>query len=140
MRHLGRRGDVQRQDFGVEPAEGRKLDGANLLPLLSGGTVDRPVPLYWRWGGKVAYREGDWKIVVDESLNNPELYDLAADRNEEHDLAAREPQRLGEMMRRLQAHTADVEAEGPGWWRTEPLNGLRKKSARASKPPRRDAS
>lgn len=125
---------------GVEPAEGRKLDGANLLPLLSGGTVDRPVPLYWRWGGKVAYREGDWKIVVDESLNNPELYDLAADRNEEHDLAAREPQRLGEMMRRLQAHTADVEAEGPGWWRTEPLNGLGKKPARDSKPPRRDAS
>ncbi|MFM8706898.1 MAG: hypothetical protein ACKOHK_02080, partial [Planctomycetia bacterium] len=76
---------------------------------------------YWRWGGRVAYREGDWKIVVDESLERPELYDLAADSGERHDLAGREPDRLAAMMTRLRAHTAEVEAEGPGWWRTAPV-------------------
>ena len=111
---------------GLEPPEGRKLDGTNLLPLLAGGTCERQVPLYWRWGGKVAYREGDWKIVVDESLEKPELYDLAADRREASDLAASEPELLAAMMVRLRAYTAEVEAEGPDWWRTEPMNGRKR--------------
>jgi arylsulfatase A len=124
----------------LEPAAGRKLDGTNILPLFSGDVVRRQVPLYWRWGGKVAYREGDWKIVVDESLENPELYDLAADRNEATNLAAQEPDRLAAMMARLRAYTAEVEAEGPDWWRTEPLNGLRKNPPTTPKANRKDAA
>jgi len=108
---------------GIDPPQGRTLDGADLLPVFAGGVVARTKPLYWRWGGKVAYREGNWKIVVDESLEKPELYDLAADRDETRDLAAREPERLAAMMARLRVHTAGVEAEGPDWWRTEPVNG-----------------
>jgi len=115
---------------GIEPPAGRTLDGTNIVPLLTGGRVDRPTPLYWRWGGKVAYREDNWKIVVDESLEKPELYDLAADRREQHDLAATEAARLGGMMERLRTYTAAVEAEGPGWWKTEPLNGGGRKPAR----------
>ena len=100
---------------GVEPPPGVKLDGANLLPALAGGDIERPVPLYWRWDGKVAWREGDWKIVVDEKLEKPELYDLSADVAETTNLAAREPERLSAMMRRLAAYQAEVEAEGPTW-------------------------
>ncbi|NBW97442.1 MAG: N-acetylgalactosamine-6-sulfatase [Planctomycetia bacterium] len=103
---------------GLESPQGVTLDGANLLPALAGGTVERPEPLYWRWGGKVAYREGDWKIVADEELTKAELYDLAHDRAEEFDRAADEPERLDSMMGRLRAHAAEVEAEGPEWWRT----------------------
>ena len=33
------------------------------------------------------------------------------------------------MMARLRAYTAEVEAEGPDWWRTEPLNGRKKNPA-----------
>ena len=123
---------------GVEPPVGRKLDGLNLLPIFSGAGVERQVPLYWRWGGKVAYREGDWKIVVDESLERPELYNLSTDRNETTNLAAQESERLAAMMTRLRAHTTEVEAEGPDWWRTEPLNGLKKTPAGASGKKRRD--
>jgi arylsulfatase A-like enzyme len=100
---------------GLEPPAGVKLDGANLLPALAGGPVERPVPMYWRWDGKVAWREGDWKIVADETLEKPELYDLSADLAERTDLAAREPERLAAMMKRLRAHQAEVEAEGPTW-------------------------
>ena len=125
---------------GVEPPAGRMLDGTNVLPVFAGDMVRRQVPLYWRWGGKVAYREGDWKIVVDESLEKPELYDLATDRNEAKNLAAQEADRLAAMMARLRAHTAEVEAEGPDWWRTEPLNGRKKNPASTPKANRKDAA
>jgi arylsulfatase A-like enzyme len=125
---------------GIEPPAGRKLDGTNILPVLAGGRVERQVPLYWRWGGKVAYREGNWKIVVDESLEKPELYDLATDRNEATNLAEREADRLTAMMARLRAYTAEVEAEGPEWWRTEPLNGRKKNPAATPETNRKDAT
>ena len=122
---------------GIEPPAGRTLDGMNMLPVFSGDVVRRQVPLYWRWGGKVAYREDNWKIVVDESLEKPELYDLATDRNEATNLAAREADRLAAMMARLRAYTAEVEAEGPDWWRTEPLNGRKKNPAATPKTTRK---
>ena len=100
---------------GIELPSGVKLDGMNLLPALADGMIERPRPLYWRWGGKVAYREGPWKIVVDESLEKPELYDLAGDRGETTDLAPREPERLSAMMERLRAYTAELAAEAPTW-------------------------
>jgi len=104
---------------GVEPPAGVKIDGVNLLPAVAGGPVERPVPMYWRWGGMVAYREGPWKIVVDEALQEPQLYDLSADLAEATDLAGREPERLSAMMQRLRAYQAEVEAEGPVWPVTE---------------------
>ncbi len=117
---------------GLAPPKGVTLDGANLLPALGGGTVERPEPLYWRWGGKVAYREGDWKVVVDEAFTKPELYDLATDRAEAHDRAAEEPERLAAMMDRLRVHTAEVEAEGPDWWRHEDWNGRKERGGKAA--------
>ena len=111
---------------GLEPPAGRTLDGVNLLPAISGASIDRPEPLYWRWGGFVAYREGAWKLVTTEAFEKPELYDLATDRAEEHDLAEREPGQLAGMLERLRAHTAEIEAEGPDWWRSEGWNNRRK--------------
>jgi hypothetical protein len=61
--------------------------------------------------------------VADERFEKPELYDLATDRAEATDLAGRESARLAAMLERLRAYTAQVEAEGPTWWRTEPMNG-----------------
>jgi arylsulfatase A len=115
---------------GLAPPAGRKLDGVNLLPALGGSSIERPEPLYWRWGGKVAYREGDWKLVADEALAKPELYNLATDRAEAHDLAEREPQRLAGMLERLRAHTAEIEAEGPDWWREQDWNGPKRRKGR----------
>ena len=118
---------------GVEPPSDRTLDGVNLLPALEGPgpgsdpvVVERPEPLYWRWGAAVAYREGPWKIVTDEAFEKPELYNLDADLAESSDLASREPERLAAMLGRLRAHTEELEREGPDWWRTEGWNGPRK--------------
>jgi len=102
---------------GLEPPAGVKLDGVSLLPVFAGKPVERPGPMYWRWEGKVAYREGDWKVVTDEALAKPELYDLGRDRAEAQDMARTEADRLAGMMQRLRAYTTEVEAEGPKWSR-----------------------
>jgi arylsulfatase A-like enzyme len=114
---------------GLEPTAGVKLDGTNLLPALAGGPVERLVPLYWRWNGRVAWREGDWKVVVDEKLEKPELYDLAGDLAETTDLAQREPERLAAMTTRLRAYQAEVETEGPSWPAAENQQGRQRKQA-----------
>lgn len=55
----------------------------------------------WELGGRKALRKGDWKIVF---ANKPwgtdqwELFNLAEDRSEQHDLAAANPDKLREML------------------------------------------
>jgi len=115
---------------GLEPPPGRTLDGVDV----SGPAIHEPRPLYWRWGGFVAYREGPWKVVADEGLTKPELYNLADDLAETTDLAGREPDRLAAMLRRLRSYTADVEAEGPDWWRAEPFSKKRPASKEKPRP------
>ena len=66
----------------------------------------------WELGGRKAVRMGDWKLV---QANAPwgsgqwELYDLASDRAEQHDLAARHPQKVQQL---LQAWREYVAANG----------------------------
>ncbi|MFN9911285.1 MAG: arylsulfatase, partial [Pirellulaceae bacterium] len=50
--------------------------------------------LYWEHEGNAAVRQGDWKLVRVGRGGAWELYDLRADRTEQHDLAARYPERV----------------------------------------------
>ena len=102
-------------------------DGVNLVPAIEGSPIKRPNPLYWRWGGSVAYREGPWKIVVDESFENPELYNLDSDVAETTNLSTDEPERLANMMQRLRQYTHEVEAEAPDWWKNQSWRKKKKK-------------
>ena len=111
---------------GIQPPQ-KTYDGVNLLPALDGAPIKRTKPLYWRWGGSVAYREGPWKIVVDESFENPELYNLDSDVAETTDLSTDEPERLANMMQRLRQYTHEVEAEAPDWWKNQSYRKKKKK-------------
>lgn len=56
----------------------------------------------WETCGRAACRKGDWKIVFIPKPKGPErwqLYNLAKDPGEIHDLAEQEPQRLAELMK-----------------------------------------
>jgi arylsulfatase A-like enzyme len=72
----------------------RVIDGVDLLPFVNSTKIGVPhQTLYWRWtfrGGESAVRKGNWKLVM---LNNkpPQLYDVAADVSEQHDLAPEYP-------------------------------------------------
>lgn len=94
---------------GVQPSDADRLDGVNLLPFLAGESNAAPhAALYWRFGPQIAIRQGDWKLVKardaaaaeDFDRNAPastagsQLYNLATDPVEEHDLSQAEPERL----------------------------------------------
>jgi arylsulfatase A-like enzyme len=49
---------------GIETQPEWKLDGVNLLPYLRAEKTGAPHDvLYWRFGGQMAIRQGDWKLV-----------------------------------------------------------------------------
>ena len=75
----------------VTPAEGRSL-----VPAFANQPIPRDA-LFWEHEGNAAVRAGDWKLVR-LGRNGPwELYDLKADRTEQHDLAASQPERVREL-------------------------------------------
>lgn len=96
---------------GVEAKKEDQFDGVNLLPFISGENTKAPhEALYWRFGGQIALRKGDWKLVkaaTDEhpvgelgfkgSADGAELYQLSKDVGEKTNLAAQEPAKLKEL-------------------------------------------
>ena len=96
---------------GVEIRPEWKLDGVNLLPFLTGKQAGTPHDaLYWRLGGMMAIRKGDWKLVktregplrdvdpaVLSDLSTAELYNLRDDIGETRNLAAAHPDKVKEL-------------------------------------------
>jgi arylsulfatase A len=89
-------------------AGARVPEGIDGLDMASSFTARGPAPqhehLYWEFheqGGKQAVRKGDWKAVRLDIVRNPrapiELYDLAADLAEQHDIAVLHPEIVREM-------------------------------------------
>ncbi|HWL08491.1 MAG TPA: sulfatase-like hydrolase/transferase [Planctomicrobium sp.] len=76
-----------------------KLDGVNLLPYLTSQNAGQPhESLFWRYGDQWAVRHGNHKLVVAEGgSGQPELYDLVQDKEEQHDLAAQQPEKVKEL-------------------------------------------
>jgi arylsulfatase len=82
----------------IQPMEGRSL-----LPAIAG---DQPIErdaIYWEHEGNAAVRVGDWKLVRFHRKGAWELYNLATDRTELHDLASTEPQRAKALQAKWEA-------------------------------------
>jgi arylsulfatase A-like enzyme len=100
----------------AKPAPGKTPDGTSLLPLLMGDATgfDQRV-LHWRDGGskanKWALRQGNWKLVRSGTLAQPgpaELYDLAADIGETHNLLAEKPEIAARLQKLHDAWNAEL--------------------------------
>lgn len=99
-------------------AQGQRADvlpvkGRSLLAFLQGRSAavySADDPIGWELGGRKALRKGEWKIVY---ANAPwgkdawELYNLAADRIEQNDLAASNPAKLAELLIDWRRYVAD---------------------------------
>jgi len=79
----------------VGPSQ-KRLDGINLMPLLTGKMAEAPErTLFWRVGQKNALLSGNWKLIRDGK--EWQLYDLAHDIGETTNLAAKEPARVQQL-------------------------------------------
>ena len=136
------------------PAD-RTLDGASLVPVFSGGRVERTTPLYWHFnhafgGPLVALRSGDWKILAtldhgpqvgtairpeteaafkSAELKEFELYNLASDIGEQRNLATEQPEKFREMRDLLAKKYRAVRDAAPTWpaWNPPAPAGKNKK-------------
>lgn len=111
----------------VTPDPTQKLDGVSTLPTWQDPTAapDREA-IFWHYpldqphflGGVSAgaIRSGNWKLIEkfdDQSTSRYELYDLAADESETHNLASDEPGRVLHLQQKLRSWRSEVGAKIP---------------------------
>ena len=106
---------------GIVPRPGQAIDAVSLVPLLreTGSIPERT--LYWHYphysnqGGRPAgaLRSGSWKLIEWFEDQRIELYDLATDPGEAHDLAAAQPERAAAFRKQLADWRASVGAQMP---------------------------
>ena len=117
----------------------RTIDGTDFMPLFSGKKIERKVPLYWRnhlarTDIRVALRDGDWKLLANESLDRFQLYNIEKDWKEQSEVSGKFPDKLEALKKKLLAVHKQVEKEGPReWWETEPARKPRKKKPKNPK-------
>lgn len=94
---------------GTEVPANLRLDGTNMMPLMSGANKECPRVLFWRFGKQKAVRSGKWKLVVDAKAKpGAVLYNLADDLAEQHDLAADYPDVVDDLKKKLGEWEKDV--------------------------------
>ena len=78
--------------------------GKSLVPALAKDETIARDSLWWLHEGNRAVRVGDWKLVA--AKDDPwELYDLKTDRAEQHNLAAKQPDKVKELAQVWQTQT-----------------------------------
>ena len=82
------------KDFKGQPIQ--PMEGRSLVPAFANQPIQRDA-LFWEHEGNAAVRVGNWKLVRKGAKGSWELYDLAKDRTELHDLAAAQPDKTKEL-------------------------------------------
>ncbi len=104
-------------DIATHPGD---LDGVNLVPFLAGMNSGAPhQALMWRWTAQSAIREGNWKLL--RGGDREYLYDLAADLEEQHNLAAVHPEIAARLRQRLSTWAETLDPPGISAQRMSPV-------------------
>ncbi len=90
----------------------RPIDGEDFSAVLRGEPFAREQPLYWEFdddqGFHFALRDGNWKLLSDETLKDVRLYDFGDNRFEVVDVASERPEVLSELLVKLKTIRDDV--------------------------------
>ena len=103
----------------------RTIDGASMLPVFKGKKAERKIPMFWRTHVsnaecRVAMRDGEWKIVANDTLENFQLYHVQKDWQEKNDVSKENPEKLEKMKGQLLELWSGIKEEGPNeWWESE---------------------
>jgi len=95
------------------------IDGRNLVPVLTGGSLDRDA-IFWHYphynqhpqsfpSGVI--RAGDWKLIEAFETGRLSLYNLANDLGETNDLSVKQPAKVAELRAKLKAWREDAGAD-----------------------------
>lgn len=105
---------------GVPVPKKQNLDGVSLVPILKQNSItDRPLfwhyPHYGNQGGEPSsiIMQKDWKLIHYHEDGRDELYDLADDKEEQKDIAARHPDRVKSMRTTLDKWMKETNARFP---------------------------
>jgi len=99
---------------GVAVPADRVIDGANLVPFVTGTKAGRPHDtLFWRSGPYRVVQAGDWKLQITDLPKQDWLYNLKADPGEKRNLAAAEPAKVQQLKVLLAAF--EKEQAAPLW-------------------------
>ncbi len=109
------------------------LEGTSLRPALAGKSVNRANPIFWEHEENRAVLDGRWKLVA--VANQPwRLYDVKADRTEQHDLSSREPTRFKALAAKWDEYAARANVLPLGGWKDDaPASGKKAKATAFSK-------
>jgi arylsulfatase len=78
------------------------MEGRSLIPALENKPIEREA-LFWEHEGNAAVRVGDMKLVRFGRKGAWELYDMAKDRTELHDLSKSQPEKAKELQDKWEA-------------------------------------
>lgn len=105
---------------GVDVPKEQDIDGVSLVSILKGGKIeDRPLfwhyPHYGNQGGEPSsiMTQNDWKLIYYHEDGRSELYNIAEDAVEQHDLAAKHPDKVKSMWQTLDAWLKETGARFP---------------------------
>ena len=93
---------------GAKPPENLKLDGVDLLPMLTEGAILPERMLFWRYRKIKAARKGPWKLLIQGSQSK--LYNLSEDLGEKENLAKDRPDIVKALEDELAAWEQEVSA------------------------------
>ncbi|WP_231846391.1 sulfatase [Rhodopirellula baltica] len=119
---------------GMDPSQNDKLDGQNLLPVLTDDKQRLPErPLFWRYSmGDDSYgyavRDGNWKLIDSRYKDRKLLFDLANDPWEREDLAAQHPEQVARLSRMMEAW--DARNVPPKWSDAHGVNVRKEENTR----------